>query len=110
MLIYKIFRADEWAHLQTNGVTDGAPIDLIDGYIHFSDAGSVASTAALHFKDVPDLMLIAVEADTLAEIKWEPARDGTLFPHLYRAMTMDDVIWARPLPLVGGTHDFPELT
>jgi len=36
MLIYKIFRADEWAHLQENGETQGAPIDLTDGYIHIS--------------------------------------------------------------------------
>ena len=110
MLIYKIFRADEWAQLQADGQTLGAPIDLADGYIHFSDAGSVAKTAALYFTGVADLMLIAVEADNKPEMKWEAARGGTLFPHLYRAMTMDDVIWAKPLPLVAGTHQFPELT
>ena len=32
MLIYKIFRAPEWALLQSDGETDGAPVDVADGY------------------------------------------------------------------------------
>jgi len=46
MLIYKILRADEWADLQANGTTNGAPIDIQDGYIHFSTASQAAETAA----------------------------------------------------------------
>ena len=44
MLIYKIFRADEWAHLQAKGETAGAPIDVQDGYVHFSTAEQAAET------------------------------------------------------------------
>jgi len=110
MLIYKIFRADEWAHLQAHGESAGAPIDVTDGYIHFSTAETVAATAAKYFAGVDDLMLIAVETDGLEPLKWEPAREGVLFPHLYRNMIMDDVLWARPLPLVDGTHAFPGLS
>lgn len=110
MLIYKIFRADEWATLQADGETTGAPIDITDGYIHFSTAETVAETAAKYFTDVDGLMLLAVEADALDPLKWEPAREGVLFPHLYRTLKIADVVWARPLPLVGGTHQFPDLT
>lgn len=38
MLIYKILRAEEWAAFQSAGETHGAPVDLADGYIHFSTA------------------------------------------------------------------------
>jgi len=31
-----------------------------------------------------------------------------LFPHLYRMFRMDDVAWAKPLPLQQGQHVFPE--
>lgn len=110
MLIYKIFRADEWATLQTDGESMGAPIDVADGYIHFSTAETVAATAEKYFADVEGLVLIAVEADTLDPLKWEPAREGVLFPHLYRNMRMSDVVWAKPLPLVGGVHEMPDLT
>jgi uncharacterized protein (DUF952 family) len=110
MLIYKIFRAGEWATLQADGETVGAPIDVADGYVHFSTAETVAETAAKYFTNVAELMLLAIEADALDPLKWEPAREGVLFPHLYRKLRMDDVIWAKPLPLVDGMHQFPDLT
>jgi uncharacterized protein (DUF952 family) len=110
MLIYKIFRASEWADLQARGQTRGAPVDVADGYIHFSTAATVAETAAKYFASEDGLVLLALEADRLAPLKWEPARGGTLFPHLYRDLMMTDVLWQKPLPLVGGQHQFPDLT
>ena len=110
MLIYKIFRADEWAQLQAQGQTLGAPIDLADGFVHFSSAQTVQTTAALYFAEIDELVLVAVEADGLDALTWEPSRGGKLFPHLFRAMRMDDVMWSRPLPLVDGVHQFGELS
>ena len=108
MLIYKIFRSDEWADLRQNGETKGAPIDLADGYVHFSTAEQAAETAAKHFAGADDLYLLAVEADALGDaLKWEVSRGDALFPHLYRSLTLGDVVWAQPLPLVDGVHDFP---
>lgn len=109
MLIYKIFRAPEWQHLQAEGRTDGAPIDVADGYIHFSTAGQAAETAAKHFAGEEDLVLLALDTETLGDaLKWEPSRGGQLFPHLYRPLTLEDVLWSRDLPLVGGAHRFPD--
>lgn len=109
MLIYKIFRADEWAQLQANGETRGAPIDVADGYVHFSTAAQVSETAAKHFAREEGLMLLALDSDELAaDLKWEVSRGGAKFPHLYRLLRMEDVLWARPLPLVGGAHEFPD--
>ncbi|WP_322891760.1 MULTISPECIES: DUF952 domain-containing protein [unclassified Yoonia] len=109
MLIYKIFRADEWADLQRDGATAGAPVDLADGYIHFSTAATVAETVAKYFAGETGLVLLGVEADGLDPLKWEPARGGVLFPHLYRDLTLADVVWVRDLPLSGGAHILPEL-
>lgn len=110
MLIYKIFRGPEWANLKAKGATPGAPIDVIDGYVHFSTAAQAAETAAKHFAGEEGLVLLALETDALApDLKWEPSRGGQLFPHLYRELRLDDVLWDAPLPLVGGVHQFPEL-
>ncbi|MBE0414242.1 DUF952 domain-containing protein [Yoonia sp.] len=109
MLIYKIFRAPEWAELQAKGATAGAPIDVTDGYVHFSTAETVAETAAKYFAGQDGLVLLALEADRLDALKWEPARGGLLFPHLYRPLRMDDVLWHKTLPLVDGAHQFPPL-
>ena len=109
MLIYKIFHKREWAVLTNSGVTKGAPIDLADGFVHFSAAAQAAETAAKHFAKEDDLMLLALEADLLGpDLKWEPSRGGALFPHLYRALSLDDIVWSKPLPKVNGTHQFPE--
>ena len=109
MLIYKIFRPDEWAILQADGETTGAPIDVADGYVHFSGADTVEKTAALYFKDEEGLVLLAVEADGLEALKWEKSRGGALFPHLFRKLRMSDILWHKPLPIVDGIHQFPPL-
>ncbi len=109
MLIYKIFRADEWRSLSEAGETSGAPVDLADGYIHFSTATQAAETAAKHFAGAEDLILAAVESDTLGDdLRWEPSRGGALFPHLYRRLALSEVVWHAPLPLVDGRHQFPD--
>ncbi|KNX42637.1 hypothetical protein ROTO_07050 [Roseovarius tolerans] len=108
MLIYKIFRGPEWADLRAKGESAGAPVDLADGYVHFSTADQAPETAAKHFAGEGDLMLLAIETDRLGEaLRWEPSRGGALFPHLYRELRLSDVAWAQPLPLVDGVHQFP---
>jgi uncharacterized protein (DUF952 family) len=108
MLIYKILRTDEWQALRAQGHTTGAPVDVADGYIHFSTAAQAPGTAAKHFAGVSGLFLIAVEAERLGDaLKWEVSRADALFPHLYREMQLSDVLWAQPLPLENGAHRFP---
>ena len=108
MLIYKIFRSDEWQALRRDGSTTGAPVDVADGYVHFSTSEQAAETAAKHFAGEADLFLLAVETDRLGDaLKWEGSRGGAGFPHLYRMLMLEDVVWAQPLPLLNGAHDFP---
>lgn len=99
MRIYKILRASEWDALRTEGETDGAPIDVADGFVHFSTASQLPATLTKHFTSARDLRLLAVEADGLAaDLRWEPSRGGALFPHLYRRLRIDDILWDRPIP------------
>ncbi|GAB4387482.1 DUF952 domain-containing protein [Albidovulum sp.] len=109
MLIYKIFRRTEWDAFRQAGRTLGAPVDLADGFIHFSTAEQVAETAARHFASESDLVLVAVQAEAVADdLRWEPARGGALFPHLYRPLRLSDVVWDKSLPLGVSGHIFPE--
>jgi uncharacterized protein (DUF952 family) len=109
MLIYKIFRRPEWDVFRAAGVTTGAPIDVADGFVHFSTAAQVAETAERHFAVESDLVLVAVNSDALGDaLKWHPSRGGALFPHLYRPLRMSDVIWDKSLPLGATGHIFPE--
>lgn len=109
MLIFKIFRRAEWDAFRAAGETAGAPVDLTDGFIHFSTAAQVAETAARHFATESDLVLVAVNSAQLGEgLKWEPSRGGALFPHLYRPLRLAEVIWDKSLPLGATGHIFPE--
>jgi len=109
MLILKILRRPEWDQFRAAGRTDGAPVDLADGFIHFSTPAQVVETAARHFTDESNLVLVAVEADRLGPaLKWEVSRGGALFPHLYRPLLLDEVVWDKSLPLGVSGHIFPE--
>lgn len=110
-LVYKISPRTEWEAAVEAGTFAGAPVDLADGFIHFSTAEQVAETAAKHFRGQGDLVLVAVDAAALgAQLKWEPSRGGALFPHLYAPL---DVAHARsvvPLELDGdGVPVIPKL-
>jgi uncharacterized protein (DUF952 family) len=109
--IYKIVPQALWREAETAGRFAGAPVDLADGFVHFSTAGQVAETAAKHFAGQTDLLLVAVdEAKLEPALKYEPSRGGALFPHLYGPFGLDAVVWVRPLPPgADGAHVFPPL-
>jgi len=109
--IYKICGRAEWETAELQGMYRGSGIDARDGFIHFSSAAQTVETAEKHFSGQRDLVLVAVDAAVLgAALKWEPSRGGALFPHLYGAMPLSAVRWAKPLPDEnGGKRQFPEL-
>jgi uncharacterized protein (DUF952 family) len=110
-IIYKISDVALWNEAKRVGVFTGAPVDVADGFIHFSTAAQAAETAARHFAGRGDLVLVAVDADALgAGLRHEPSRGGELFPHLYGTLPLAAVRWVKPLPLgPNATHVFPEL-
>lgn len=111
MLVFKIFRASEWAAFSGAGDTAGAPVDLADGFIHFSTARQLPETAARHFAGEDGLILLACDAARLGPaLRWEPSRGGDLFPHLYRKLRLDDLRWHRPIPRGSQGHEFGDIS
>jgi uncharacterized protein (DUF952 family) len=108
-IVYKISPREEWKAAEADGVFAGAPVDVADGYIHFSTAAQARETAAKHFAGQRDLVLVAVDAAALgAALKWEASRRGDLFPHLYAPLPMSAVLFVADLPLrPDGSHAFP---
>jgi uncharacterized protein (DUF952 family) len=96
--VYKILPASLWQAAKRYGVFRGSPVDVQDGFIHFSSAEQVAETAAKHFAAERDLVLLFVDAARLGgRLKWEPSRGGALFQHIYGDLPRSAVLWARPL-------------
>ena len=109
--IYKICPAASWRAAESEGVFRGSGIDIEDGFIHFSTGAQIADTASRHFATQKNLVVVAVNSLRLgAALKWEPARSGDLFPHLYKPLELSAVVWVDALPLgADGRHQFPVL-
>ena len=109
--ILKIVPRSIWSEAEMTGRFAGALIDVSDGFIHLSTTQQVEETAAKHFTGQADLLLVAVDPAVVADdLRWEPSREGALFPHLYAALLLEHVAWVRPLPLgANGHHDFSGL-
>lgn len=99
----------QWNAAEKIGIFKGAPVDIEDGYIHFSTADQVVETAARHFAGQDDLLLVAVAAKVLGDtLTYEPSHGGQLFPHLYGELPLTAVITVEDLSLgTDGVHRFP---
>ncbi len=108
--IYHMCTLAEWRAAEARGVYRGSSQDTADGFIHFSTAAQVAASAAKHRAGQKGLVLLCVAApDALGDaLKWEEAREGQLFPHLYGTLPVGAVADVRDLPLgPDGRHQFP---
>ena len=110
-VIYHICKREEWEAARRAGAYAGSSQDKADGFIHFSGGGQVKASAAKHRAGQDGLVLLAVDAAALGDtLRWEQARGGQLFPHLYTALPTSAVRRVAPLPIgVDGRHVFPPL-
>jgi uncharacterized protein (DUF952 family) len=107
--IYKISPTAAWRAAEQAGVFTGAPVDIADGFIHFSAAHQARETAARHFGGQHGLILAAIDTAALGDkLVWETSRGGDLFPHLYGPLPMAAVTAVHTLPVgEDGVHVFP---
>lgn len=98
--IYKLMTRPEWLAASDAGVFTGSPVDLADGFIHFSTAAQAQETGRRYFSGVEGLVAVVFEAEALgAALKWEPSRGGDLFPHLYGPLPTALAVEAMPVDL-----------
>lgn len=110
-VIFHICRKEEWVEAQASGRYRGSSQDQADGFIHFSNAAQVETSAAKHRAGQDGLVLLTVPAEALGpDLKWEASRGGALFPHLYGDLPVSAVRKVDDLPLgPDGRHRFPAL-
>jgi uncharacterized protein (DUF952 family) len=96
--VYKILSRDSWEVAVRAGFFAGSQVDMIDGFIHFSTAAQAQETAAKHFAGQEDLVIVGFDAADLGEgLRWEPSRNGALFPHLYSVLDPSLAVETRPV-------------
>lgn len=90
---FKVLTADQWAELESEGVFNGAPVDLADGYIHLSASDQLQGTLDKHFAGQQGLVIAEVDLAALGQaIRWEVSRGGALFPHCYAPLPLSAVL------------------
>ena len=108
--IYKILRPAEWQAFSTARRFEGSPDDMRDGFIHLSTAAQVSGTLARHFAGEPEVVILRVVSAPLGDaLRWEPSRQGALFPHLYRALRIEEVAETWTLQRGADGFDIQEL-
>ena len=108
--VYKICSSAMLQEARERGRFEGSADDARDGFIHLSAGHQVAGTLAKYFAGQRDLLLLAIDPDSLGEaLRWEKSRGGELFPHLYAPLDLHHVLSIEELTLQeDGTHRLPE--
>lgn len=82
-MIYKVLTAEQLAEVEAGGLMQ-APIDIADGYVHFSTSKQLQETLTKWFKGKTGCVLVSVDSNDFGpDLKWEVSRGGDLFPHVY---------------------------
>jgi uncharacterized protein (DUF952 family) len=104
-VIYHLATPAEWAAAQAVGSVR-PPSLVTEGFVHCSTGDQLAGTIARHFSGVDELVLLRLHLDRLGEdLRWEESRPGEPYPHLYRAIALDEV--AEVIPWRAGVTDLP---
>ena len=96
-----IFKVLTFAHLAdfvSAGAFEGSADDLRDGFIHLSTDEQLDGTLEKHFAGERRLFLVLCKAELGPALRWDPSRKGEIFPHLYRALSLDDIEAMIPIP------------
>ncbi|MDQ2892339.1 MAG: DUF952 domain-containing protein [Pseudomonadota bacterium] len=98
MTAYKVLTAGQIEQLERDGRFAGSPADLADGFIHLSTEAQLPGTLNKHYTGQTGLSIAAVDVGSFGDsLKWEAARGGDLFPHLYAPLLLETVTAYGPL-------------
>jgi uncharacterized protein (DUF952 family) len=94
--VFHLATPQEWDAARASGSV--APPSLAtEGFVHCSTGDQIEDTIARHFAGVDELVLLRLRVQGLGEaLRWEETRPGEAFPHVYRAIGVDEVVDAVP--------------
>lgn len=101
--VFHLALREEWEVARRSGVYDRSTIGRSlaeEGFIHCSFAHQLQATADRYARGRDDLVLLAIDADAVAEIlRVEDSGRGEDFPHLYGPLPVAAVVATAPIPM-----------
>lgn len=68
------------------------PSLVAEGFIHCSTRAQLLESAQKHFEGHDRLVVLHIVEKRVKDLlKWEPSRDGALFPHIYGAIPVEAI-------------------
>jgi uncharacterized protein (DUF952 family) len=90
--IFHITSREAWTEAKVLGSYSSDTL-ATEGFTHCSTAEQVQRSAQKFFKGKTDLVLLHIDQEkVLAEVHYEAAGSGELFPHLYGPLNLDAVV------------------
>ncbi|OUL27078.1 hypothetical protein BV378_10360 [Nostoc sp. RF31YmG] len=89
--IFHITQAEQWEKAKILGSYCAGSLDT-EGFIHCSEASQIIKVANRFFSNQKGLVILFIDADKVkAEVRYEEAEIGELFPHIYGELNIDAV-------------------
>ncbi|MBG1266422.1 DUF952 domain-containing protein [Nostoc sp. WHI] len=89
--IFHIANRQQWEQAKDLGSYRADSLDT-EGFIHCSKSTQIVKVANKFFFNQKELVLLLIDSDRVqAEIRYEEAERGELFPHIYGALNIDAV-------------------
>ena len=90
--VFHLATPAEWAAAQARSSVE--PDSLAsEGFVHCSTTAQLAATIERHFPGVAELALLQIDVERMGEsVVWEEGRPGEVFPHVYRAIELSEVL------------------
>ncbi|MBD2164721.1 DUF952 domain-containing protein [Calothrix membranacea FACHB-236] len=89
--ILHITQIGKWEEAKILGSYCADSLDS-EGFIHCSEASQIVKVANRFFKHQKGLLILFIDADKVkAEVRYEEAEIGELFPHIYGELNIDAV-------------------
>lgn len=96
VVVFHLTDPARWDAAQTTGEIV-PPGFAEEGFVHCSTGDQLAGTIERHFAGVDELVLLELDQGRLGEaLRWEEARPGEVYPHVYRHLVLADVVRAIP--------------
>lgn len=110
MPILHLCRPEEWERALASGDYRTESLET-EGFIHCSTPEQIVATAQRHRKGQQGLLLLVINPERVVpEIRYEEAKNGDAYPHIYGPLNIDAVTAVKPFPLQpDGSFLQPEL-
>ena len=112
-LIYHITIRKAWDNSLERGAYHAESLNTV-GFIHCSTREQLVGVANAFYRDVPDLVILAIDEDLADNVRYEaPAEDGYAspedrFPHVYGLISVEAVVQVVGFPAgKDGQYELP---